>query len=106
MTETILLKIQYPPGSFKKTATVKLSLNNITSNTIAELTKGLQIIRSEILIFCVEGLNKKWLKLDQSLGEQKVTTNVCAQIINQVFNMLVRSFFEKKISEYTSLCFT
>jgi hypothetical protein len=77
MSDGLLVKVQYPPGSLKKSATVKLSGEMTASSAVVEIAKAGHLTRAEqYLMYCSEGTKRKWLVPTQSLSEQGVTAQV------------------------------
>lgn len=77
MSDLLLLKVQYPPGSLKKTGTVKLAGECTALSAVQEIAKAGHLSRPEQhLLYCGEGTRRKWLNPGLGLAEQGVTAQV------------------------------
>lgn len=78
MADGLLVKVQFPPGSLKKTATVKLAGDMSMENAVIEIAKAGHLSRPEqYLLYCEEGTKGKWLSSNHTLAEQGITAQVC-----------------------------
>ena len=77
MADGLLVKVQFPPGSLKKTATVKLVADGTVAAAVQEIAKAGHLSRPEqYLIYCAEGTKRKWLIETQTLAEAGITAQV------------------------------
>jgi len=77
MSDGLLVKVQFPPGSLKKTATVKLSSEMTVMSAVVEIAKAGHLSRPEqYLLYCAEGSKRKWLSPQQTLQDQGISAQV------------------------------
>lgn len=77
MSDGLLVKVQFPAGSLKKTATVKLAGEDTAGAAVQEIAKAGHLARPEqYLMYCAEGAKRKWLVESQTLADQGITAQV------------------------------
>ena len=77
MSDGLLVKVQFPPGSLKKTATVKLAPDWTVNDAVVEIAKAGHLPRPEqYLLYSASGTQRKWLTPSAKLADQGVTAQV------------------------------
>lgn len=93
--EPIFLKIELPPGSLKKTTTVKVNPKSTIEQAILEITKSGGFRNpDEFLLYNKENHgNRKWLDKNKTLADYSmIQSKVLLQQIFEYLNLLTHMF--------------
>jgi hypothetical protein len=101
MADGLLVKVQFPPGSLKKTATVKLVADGTVAAAVQEIAKAGHLSRPEqYLIYCAEGTKRKWLIETQTLAEAGITAQSVVHL-QRKFQMIKVKVFLSAQQQFT-----
>lgn len=76
--DTYLLRIELPPGSLKKTTTVKVNPNNTIEDSTLDIAKSCGFrYPEEFLLYNKENnVNRRWLIKNKTLAEYSIQSKV------------------------------
>lgn len=102
MSDGLLVKVQFPPGSLKKTATVKLAPEMTVADAVIEIAKAGHLSRPEqYLLYSASGTQRKWLTPAAKLADQGVTAQVR---VEEVHNFGSLYFWPSLFATSTVVC--
>jgi hypothetical protein len=77
MADSLLIKVQFPPGSLKKLSTVSLKADMTVRQAVQEIVKSGRFQHPEnFTLYHADGTSRKWLEDDHTLADYGITAQV------------------------------